>query len=552
MRMWTRAYEAVQVQHDTSYQAEALCDVADPAAGVTLTLDDYEQVGGLAQALSNHADEAYETLDAEQQRIAAVLFRCLSERSPTQRDTRRPVQLGAVAAVADVPPAQVAAVADVFRHPDRSFLTPSADVALHPDTVLDISHESLIRQWQRLNTWAEQEADAAETYRRLAQTARLWKRGQAALWSTPDLENALAWKERERPTSAWAARYGQDFALAMEFLDASEDERLEEQQREEALRQSKLHQVRRQLALALIGLCIAVGLAFWAMWERQRAGQAKNFAEQALADTTKAREEAERDRAHAVGSASAEARARGEAEKRQGEAQSARAEAEQHRRAAVVQVLVAQALRRQDERGALLARQAYLFNEQGRGHALPQVDAALRAVLDTRYFSHTLHFPASTSFLNSADKQKLVGIDNDGTIQLWDLRQLNATPTVLRGPEKLQFDSSSLHPDGQTLATLYQDPTKLGPHSLGSQVLIWDLHQPQAPPTVLGDDTQRFMSVQYSPDGQTLAAGTIEMPMSPDRLQSRVFLWPWGQPGTAPTVLEIPGSFVVVHLRVQP
>ena len=163
MRMWTRASEAVQVQHDTCHQAEALSGAADQAAGVTLTLDDYEQVGGLAQALSNHADEAYETLDASQQRITAVLFRCLSERSPTQRDTRRPVQLGAVAAVAGVPPAQVAAVADVFRHPDRKlFITPSADVALYPDTVLDISHESLIRQWQRLNAWAEQEAEAAE------------------------------------------------------------------------------------------------------------------------------------------------------------------------------------------------------------------------------------------------------------------------------------------------------------------------------------------------------------------------------------------------------
>ncbi len=472
MRMWTRAYEAVQVQHDTSYQAEALSGAADPAAGVTLTLDDYEQVGGLAQALSNHADEAYEALDVEQQRIAAVLFRCLSERSPTQRDTRRPVQLGAVAAVAGVPPAQVAAVADVFRHPDRSFITPSADVALHPDTVLDISHESLIRQWQRLNAWAEQEAEAAETYRRLAQTARLWQRGQAALWSTPDLENALAWKERERPTSAWAARYGQDFALAMEFLDASENQRLEEQQREEAVRQSKLHQVRRQLALALVGLCIAVGLALWAMWERQRAGEAKNVAEQALAATTQAREEAERVE-HTLRSAQAEAGARGEAEKRQAEAESARAQAEQHRRAAVVQVLVAQALRRQDERGALLARQAYLFNEQGRGRALPQIDAALRAVLDTRYFSHTLHFPASTRFLNSADRQKLVVIDNDGTMQLWDLRQLNATPTVLRGPEKLQFAiSSSLHPDGQTLATIYLDPTKLGPDSFGRSGIV--------------------------------------------------------------------------------
>src|SRR5262245_19361827 len=166
------------------------------------------------------------------------------------------------------------------------------------------------------------------------------------------------------------------------------------------------------------------------MGERHRTGEAKNVAEQALAETTQAREVAERARAHAESSAQAEAGARGEAEKRQAEAESARAQAEQHRRAAVVQVLVAQALRRQDERGALLARQAYLFTEQGRGRALPQIDAALRAVLDTRYFSHTLHFPASTRFLNSADRQTLVVMDSDGTIQLWDRNQLNATPTV--------------------------------------------------------------------------------------------------------------------------
>jgi WD40 repeat protein len=554
MRMWTRAHEAVQTYHDPSQPADALRDAADLAAGVTLALDDYEQVGGLTQALSNHADEAYESLDAKQQRIAAVLFRCLSERSPTQRDTRRPVQLGAVAAVAGVPPAQVAAVADVFRQPDRSFITPSADVTLHPDTVLDISHESLIRQWQRLNAWADQEVEAAETYRRLAQTARLWKRGQAALWSTPDLENALAWKERERPTSAWATRYGEDFALAMEFLDASEHQHLEEQQREEAARQSKLRQVRRQLTLALVGLCIAAGLAFWAMWERQRAGEARNAVEQALVATTRAREEAERERAHAERSAQAEAAARGEAEKRQGEAESARAQAVQHRRAAVVQVLVAQARRRQDERGALLARQAYLFNEQGRGPALPQIDTALRAVLDARYFSHTVHFPASIRFISSVDPQKLVGIDSDGTLRLWDRNQLHATPTVLRGPEKLQFNSSSLHPDGQTLATIYIDPTKLGPQSSGGQVLVWDLHQPQAPPTVLGDDTLRFISVQFSPDGQTLAASTVDFQrwISTGRPQSRVFLWPWGQPGTAPTVLDVPESPVVTLIDFSP
>jgi hypothetical protein len=294
------------------------------------------------------------------------------------------------------------------------------------------------------------------------------------------------------------------------------------------------------------------GLALWAYGNGSVLEEAKNVAEQALVETTQARGRSRAGERHAERSAQAEAGARSEAEKRQGEAESARAQAEQHRRAAVVQVLVAQALRRQDEHGALHVRQAYLFNEQGR--VLLQIDAALRTVLDTRYFSHTLHFPASTRFLNSADKQKLVVIDSDGTMQLWDLRQLNATPTVLRGPEKLQFDLSSLHPDGQTLATVYLDPTKLGPLKSINQVLVWDLRQPQATPTALGDDTQQFISVKFSPDGQTLAAGTVDVQrsISAGRLQSRVFLWPWGQPDTAPTILDIPESLMVPLLEFSP
>ena len=111
--------------------------------------------------------------------------------------------------------------------------------------MLDISHESLIRQWQRLNQWVEQEALSADNYRRLEQTARLWHTGQAALWGTPDLENALAWREQEDPTAAWAERYGAHFDLAMQFLDASQAQRQAQHQREEEARQRELDAARR-------------------------------------------------------------------------------------------------------------------------------------------------------------------------------------------------------------------------------------------------------------------------------------------------------------------
>ena len=86
----------------------------------------------------------------------------LSERGSDRRDTRRPVALSEVATLAKVPWQQVAAVIEVFRQEGRSFLTPPVGKELEPESVVDISHESLIRQWQRLQDWTTQEAEAAE------------------------------------------------------------------------------------------------------------------------------------------------------------------------------------------------------------------------------------------------------------------------------------------------------------------------------------------------------------------------------------------------------
>ena len=79
---------------------------------------------------------------------------------------------------------------------------------LGPDTTLDISHESLIRQWDLLAGWVEDEARSAAMYGRLAETAELWTQGEAKEWGTPDLDNALKWKAEQRSTEAWALRYG--------------------------------------------------------------------------------------------------------------------------------------------------------------------------------------------------------------------------------------------------------------------------------------------------------------------------------------------------------
>ena len=75
---------------------------------------------------------------------------------------------------------------------------PPLPTPLDAETTLDISHESLIRQWKTLNTWVVAEAEAARQYQRLEDAAkRRQQRRGAELWRGVDLENARIWKERK-------------------------------------------------------------------------------------------------------------------------------------------------------------------------------------------------------------------------------------------------------------------------------------------------------------------------------------------------------------------
>ena len=246
-----------------------------------LTLPEYEALGGLERVLSDHADEAYNALDKKEKRIAEIMFRCLTERASDLRDTRRPTKVEEVAAVAGVKPEKLYKVVDRFRQPDRCFLMPPANVKLTPKTVLDISHESLIRQWSRLRQWTIDEAERGETYRRVIGAARRCEAGRGELWRGVDLQAALDWRDNEDPRAEWAERYGGDLELALEFLKQSEAEeirhkrdKMRAQEREiENLKQvAKLTRIRvltLRIATAFFGIATVVLLVYlrWYVWD---------------------------------------------------------------------------------------------------------------------------------------------------------------------------------------------------------------------------------------------------------------------------------------------
>ena len=156
---------------------------------IRLTVPLYEEIGTLKDALSNHADAIFANeLAAEEQGLAEKMFKALSERGDGQRDTRRPQKLSALAELTQATPDALLQVIEVFRHSRHCFLMPPEGMPLHEDSVIDISHESFIRQWKWLKTWVAEEAEAAGKYRRLVDCALLHAQGKAALLQSPELD----------------------------------------------------------------------------------------------------------------------------------------------------------------------------------------------------------------------------------------------------------------------------------------------------------------------------------------------------------------------------
>jgi len=251
---------------------------------IILTLRHYEMIGGqLTAALSQHADETYEELGTAQYKIAEILFRNLTELSNDHRDARRPIELRSIAEQANVPWERIAAVVEMFRQAGRCFITPGEGSELKPNTILDISHESLIREWQRLKNWAKNEAVSAALYQRLELDARLWEQGEAELWRGLNLNNALVWRNLERPNKAWARRYGKNFDLAMRFLDTSQAKQNDELKQAETIRERELQRQRihRQAIWSLVGLIVVTILALFEFFQWQYAVEAQARAETA-------------------------------------------------------------------------------------------------------------------------------------------------------------------------------------------------------------------------------------------------------------------------------
>jgi hypothetical protein len=280
-----------------------------------IALSRYETARSADDALSDHADRTLLELTPERQRLASLVFRALAGGTET-RDLRRRRRLSQLAAETGAPLGEVRAVVDHFRA--ANFIT-SPDRGFTEDWEADITHESLIRRWEKLAKWVAEEATEADDYRYYSVNAR---RGASPLTGLA-LLSAIRWVEAGH-TPAWAARYGGDLEATVEYIRQSEHA-AEEAQKERARRRAYI--------LAAVCVVVALCMGALALYAWTARGLALNSALEANRERVIALREADNARTAVATAISAEAVAKTEKARADEQARIATAEKQKVKKA---------------------------------------------------------------------------------------------------------------------------------------------------------------------------------------------------------------------------
>jgi len=472
-----------------------------------ISLSDYEAIGKMEKALSEHANEAYDELNEEGKRLCEVLFKTITEKGSDNRGVRRPTRLEDLAEIALAKIEDVIEVIEKFRVSGRSFITPSYEIPLTRDSIIDLSHESLMRIWNRLRVWVDEEFSAVQMYYRLSEASALFHEGKTGLWRPPDLQIALNWERKQQPTIAWAQRHNPAFERAMVFLHTSAKEFEAEELNKIKLQKRALQ--RSRIIAVVLGAASIISLYMWFLAQDQKikadqqskkathqsifANIQKSYAvknaviasektkealqQKELAENQKKIAQEQKEIAlHNADEANrqkniandktieaneqknlAEKSAK-EALEQKNAAEKAREEAFNRRMLSISQSVAVKSLQIDDDKElkALLAYQAYLFNQKYNGAVHnPDIYSGLNSALIAQngrsYNLFKGHTDAVNSLVFEPDANIFYSAGSDGKILRWDVSDSSKKPVII-SDSKFVNKVIDISPDKKWLA----------------------------------------------------------------------------------------------------
>lgn len=183
--------------------------ISKEGGAARLTLQAYQELGGIRGTLQTRATEVFHQLTQREQEVAKRIFLSLTQLGEGAEDTRRRVQKSEL--VSPAYPEEV-----VNRVLEK--LVAAKLIVTHQD--VDVIHEALIRNWPLLRTWLNESRETLRHLRRIEQAAQEWDAvGQSSKGDY--LLYGLRLREAEDVLKSHAPELS---ALAQQFIAVSQAE----------------------------------------------------------------------------------------------------------------------------------------------------------------------------------------------------------------------------------------------------------------------------------------------------------------------------------------
>ena len=141
-----------------------------------LTVQTYQDMGGVQKALQNRANKVYyQTLSSEQQAIARSIFLKLTQLLENSKPIARQVRKSELTDL-PYPPEEVETVLEKLEAA-RLIVTSELEARGNPEEkiiVVDVAHESLISNWKQLERWVKENFDAKRQEEDIQKKTRDW------------------------------------------------------------------------------------------------------------------------------------------------------------------------------------------------------------------------------------------------------------------------------------------------------------------------------------------------------------------------------------------
>jgi WD40 repeat protein/MinD-like ATPase involved in chromosome partitioning or flagellar assembly len=237
----------------------ALLVLYEKREGTRITLKSYDEIGGIETALVKRAELEFNKLDYEQKEILRKMFVLrLVQPGESVEDTRNRAAIEELLAVG-VNPLKAKELLELWAK--ARFLTISPDKSRNKDWV-DVSHEVLIRRWDRLQTWMAEDREIARQFGILRRAAFEWERDPKYVFHGPQLAQMEA---------LYKIHANNMTKTEKEFVKASLQLREKEEREKEEARQKKLREKQYIARASIITGIVLLLLTVFAFIQLNRA-----------------------------------------------------------------------------------------------------------------------------------------------------------------------------------------------------------------------------------------------------------------------------------------